>query len=192
MPLETSVVQFVTEGDETWWQRPAGGFGVIVFGDIVGRPSTIIAYDVFTEQEAVIPDYIIVEETIEVRSLLSVEGIRFFFSSFVNNVASFGVIAVILVAMAGVGVAEASGLMAALIRKLVAVAPRQLIAFILIFVGVLSSVATDTQLLGDLLNLCAFRRQQSSYCAFFECLSVSCHFIASRPKITDLSRRQLL
>jgi aminobenzoyl-glutamate transport protein len=104
---------------------------------------TIIAYDVFTEQEAVIPDYIIVEETIEVRSLLSVEGIRFFFSSFVNNVASFGVIAVILVAMAGVGVAEASGLMAALIRKLVAVAPRQLIAFILIFVGVLSSVATD-------------------------------------------------
>jgi aminobenzoyl-glutamate transport protein len=104
---------------------------------------TIVAYDVFTEQEAVIPDYIIVEETIEVRSLLSVEGIRFFFSSFVNNVASFGVIAVILVAMAGVGVAEASGLMAALIRKLVAVAPRQLIAFILIFVGVLSSVATD-------------------------------------------------
>jgi aminobenzoyl-glutamate transport protein len=58
-------------------------------------------------------------------------------------VAAFGVIAVILVAMAGVGVAEASGLMAALIRKLVAVAPRQLIAFILIFVGVLSSVATD-------------------------------------------------
>jgi aminobenzoyl-glutamate transport protein len=104
---------------------------------------TIIAYDVFTQQEAIIPDYILVEETIEVRSLLSVDGIRFFFSSFVNNVASFGVIAVILVAMAGVGVAEASGLMAALIRKLVTVAPRQLIAFILIFVGVLSSVATD-------------------------------------------------
>jgi aminobenzoyl-glutamate transport protein len=104
---------------------------------------SIIAYDVFTGQEAVIPDYIIVEETIAVRSLLTVEGIRFFFSSFVNNVAGFGVIAVILVAMAGVGVAEASGLMAALIRKLVTVAPRQLIAFILIFIGVLSSVATD-------------------------------------------------
>jgi aminobenzoyl-glutamate transport protein len=45
--------------------------------------------------------------------------------------------------MAGVGVAEHAGMMAALIRKLVQVAPRRLIAFILIFVGVLSSVASD-------------------------------------------------
>ena len=46
-------------------------------------------------------------------------------------------------AMAGVGVAEKAGVMAALIRKLVKVAPRSLIAFFLIFVGVLSSVASD-------------------------------------------------
>lgn len=104
---------------------------------------TEVPYELFTELESALPDYVIVEETIEVKSLLSIDGIRFFFSSIVNNVATFGVIAVILVAMAGVGVAEASGLMAALIRKLVAVAPRQLIAFILIFIGVLSSVATD-------------------------------------------------
>ncbi len=104
---------------------------------------SIIAYDVFTGQEAIIPDYIIKEETIPVRSLLSIDGLRFMLSSIVTNVANFGVIAVILVAMAGVGVAEVSGLMASLIRKLVAVAPRQLIAFILIFIGVLSSVATD-------------------------------------------------
>lgn len=104
---------------------------------------SIIAFDVFTQQEAIIPEYVIVEETISIKNLLNVEGLRFIFTSFVNNVAGFGVIAVILVAMAGVGVAEASGLMAALIRKLVAVAPRQLIAFILIFVGVVSSVATD-------------------------------------------------
>jgi aminobenzoyl-glutamate transport protein len=65
------------------------------------------------------------------------------FSSFVSNFAGFGVVAVTLVAMAGVGVAEHAGMMAALIRRLVQVAPRQLIAFILIFVGVLSSVASD-------------------------------------------------
>ena len=45
--------------------------------------------------------------------------------------------------MVGVGVAEESGLMGALIRKTVKVTPRQLITFILVFVGVLSSVATD-------------------------------------------------
>jgi aminobenzoyl-glutamate transport protein len=89
------------------------------------------------------PQYEVVEQTIPVESLLTVEGIRFIFTSFVNNFAGFGVVAVTLVAMAGVGVAEHAGMMAALIRKLVKVAPRQLIAFILIFVGVLSSVASD-------------------------------------------------
>ena len=43
----------------------------------------------------------------------------------------------------GAGVAEASGLMAALIRLLVGASPRRLLAFVLIFVGVLSSIATD-------------------------------------------------
>src|SRR5690606_11246047 len=76
-------------------------------------------------------------------SLLSIDGIRFMLSSFVNNFAGFAVVAVTFVAMAGVGVAEKAGLMAALIRKLVDAAPRQLIAFFIILVGVLSSVASD-------------------------------------------------
>jgi aminobenzoyl-glutamate transport protein len=85
----------------------------------------------------------IVEQTIPIQSLLTVEGIRFIFTSFVPNFAGFGVVAVVLVAMLGAGVAEAAGLMGALIRLLVKVSPRRLLAFILIFVGVLSSVATD-------------------------------------------------
>lgn len=88
-------------------------------------------------------DYEIQEVTIAIRSLFSVEGLRFIFTSFVANFAGFSVVAVILVAMVGVGVAEESGLMGALIRKTVEVTPRRLITFILIFVGVLSSVATD-------------------------------------------------
>ncbi len=104
---------------------------------------TIVPYDTYTNQIATIPEYIIQEQTFEVRSLLDVEGLRFVFTSFVANFAGFGVVAVTFVAMAGVGVAEAAGLMGALIRKLVKVAPRRLIAFILIFVGVLMSVASD-------------------------------------------------
>ncbi|MCB0195823.1 MAG: AbgT family transporter [Anaerolineae bacterium] len=88
-------------------------------------------------------DYEIEQQTITIRSLLSVEGLRFIFTSFVGNFAGFSVVAVILVAMVGVGVAEEAGLMGALIRKTVKVTPRQLITFILVFVGVLSSVATD-------------------------------------------------
>jgi aminobenzoyl-glutamate transport protein len=81
--------------------------------------------------------------TISVQGLLTVEGIRFIFTSFVPNFAGFGVVAVTFVALMGAGVAEGAGLMAALIRKLVAASPRRLLAFILIFVGVLSSVASD-------------------------------------------------
>lgn len=100
-------------------------------------------YDSTTGEPAEVPDLIVSEETFAVRNLLSGDGIRFVFSSFVDNFAGFGVVAVTLVAMAGVGVAEVAGLMGALIRKTVRVAPPRLLALILILVGVLSSVATD-------------------------------------------------
>jgi aminobenzoyl-glutamate transport protein len=103
----------------------------------------LAAFPEITQQEAIIPEYLIEEQTFAVRSLLSVEGLRFVFSNFVDNFAGFSVVAVTLVAMAGVGVAESAGLMAALIRKLVKVAPARVIAFVLILVGVLSSVASD-------------------------------------------------
>ena len=88
-------------------------------------------------------DYEIQQQTIGIRSLLTTEGIRFVFTSFVANFAGFSVVAVVFIAMMGAGVAEESGLMAALIHKLVAVSPRWMLSFIIIFVGVLSSVATD-------------------------------------------------
>ena len=88
-------------------------------------------------------DFEIQERTIEINSLLNVEGIRFIFTSFVSNFAGFSVVAVVFVAMMGAGVAEESGLMTALIHKLVEISPRWMLSFIIIFVGVLSSVATD-------------------------------------------------
>ncbi len=88
-------------------------------------------------------DYVIQEQTIAVRSLLSIDGIRFLFTSFVPNFQAFGALAVTLIAMMGAGAAEVAGLMAALIRKLVKVAPRPLIAYLIVLVGVLSSVASD-------------------------------------------------
>lgn len=100
-------------------------------------------YDSVTGEPAEVPDFIVSSQTFPVRNLISVEGARFFFSSFVDNFAGFGVVAVVLVSMAGVGVAEHAGLMGALIRKVVKVAPARWLTFILIFVGVLSSVATD-------------------------------------------------
>lgn len=81
--------------------------------------------------------------TIPIKGLLTIEGIRHIFASFVSNFQNFGVIAVVFIAMLGAGVAEAAGLMDALIRKLVAVAPSRLITFLIILVGGLSSLASD-------------------------------------------------
>jgi aminobenzoyl-glutamate transport protein len=88
-------------------------------------------------------DVVIKQETTEIKSLLSIDGVRFLFTSFVSNFASFSVVAVILVAMLGVGVAEESGLMGALIRKLVRVAPAWAISWLIVFIGMLSSIASD-------------------------------------------------
>ena len=98
---------------------------------------------VIITEETFDTDYMVIEEEVAVQSLLTVEGLRFIFTSFVSNFAGFSVVAVIFVAMLGVGVAEEAGLMGALIRKLVHVAPRQGLTFIIVLIGGLSSVATD-------------------------------------------------
>jgi len=85
----------------------------------------------------------IVTTTIEARSLLSVDGIRFIYASVIPSFMGFTAVGLIIVAMIGVGVAEESGLIRALIRKLVAVSPGWALAYILVFVGILSSIAAD-------------------------------------------------
>ena len=88
-------------------------------------------------------DYTIVDQTAAVQSLLSADGVRFMFTSFVANFRNFAAVAIILVVMIGVGLAEAAGLIGALIRKLVSVSSAAMLTPIIIFIGVLSSVASD-------------------------------------------------
>jgi aminobenzoyl-glutamate transport protein len=88
-------------------------------------------------------EYEVVTETVTIESLLTADGVRFLFSSFVSNFASFSVVAVVLVAMIGVGVAEGAGMMNALIRKMVAVTPPGALTFAIVLLGIISSVATD-------------------------------------------------
>ena len=115
----------------------------------VTQETELSFYEDSTEAQSLLPDepyateFEIQEQTIAIRSLLTTEGLRFIFTTFVSNFAGFSVVAVVFIAMMGAGVAEEAGLMAALIRKLVAISPRWLLSFIIIFVGVLSSVATD-------------------------------------------------
>jgi aminobenzoyl-glutamate transport protein len=94
--------------------------------------------------QAINPDTHELEDiTTSAQSLLTADGFRFMYSNIVQNFMNFNAVGVIIVAMLGVGVAEESGLIRALIRKLVLVAPRKAMTYILVFIGIISSIAAD-------------------------------------------------
>jgi aminobenzoyl-glutamate transport protein len=69
--------------------------------------------------------------------------VRYLFTSFVDNFRNFSAVTIILVVMIGVGLAEAAGLIGALIRKLVGVSSRGTLTLIIVLLGVISSIASD-------------------------------------------------
>ncbi len=88
-------------------------------------------------------EYQIHKETIKAKGLLTGAGVRFIFTSFTKNYQEFVALTLILVVMIGVGLAEEAGLIAALVRKLVAVSPPATLAFVIVLIGVISSIASD-------------------------------------------------
>jgi aminobenzoyl-glutamate transport protein len=87
--------------------------------------------------------YQMVTETVEIEGLLTADGIRYLFTSFVPNFMGFTAMGIILIVMIGVGVAERSGLIGSLIRKLVASSPAAALTYIIVFLGIISSIASD-------------------------------------------------
>lgn len=83
------------------------------------------------------------EITVAVKSLLTKEGIVSILESTVTNFTSFAALGTVLVAMLGVGVAEGTGFIAAILRKLVLSTPKRLITVVVVLAGVLSSIASD-------------------------------------------------
>ncbi|RHW30869.1 AbgT family transporter [Oceanobacillus profundus] len=81
--------------------------------------------------------------TVEIKNLLSAEGIQYIFSSLTDNFIGFAPLGVVLVTMLGIGVAERTGLISALLRGFVLSVPKRFITLGLVFAGIMSSVASD-------------------------------------------------
>jgi aminobenzoyl-glutamate transport protein len=111
---------------------------VIVLSQILFLLGTSVSYEIID-----LETHKAVHVTTAARGLLTVDGIRFMFTGVVQNLMNFNAVGVIIVAMCGVGVAESAGLVKALIRKLVVVAPPRALTYILVFVGIISSIAAD-------------------------------------------------
>ncbi|HLR52347.1 MAG TPA: AbgT family transporter [Candidatus Avamphibacillus sp.] len=82
-------------------------------------------------------------EMVEVKNLFSGEGINYILTSMTDNFIGFAPLGVVLLTMLGIGVAERSGLISAVLRGFVLSVPKRLITLGLVFAGVMSSVASD-------------------------------------------------
>jgi aminobenzoyl-glutamate transport protein len=80
---------------------------------------------------------------VEPLNLMSVPGLHKILTGLVTNFTSFAPLGTVLVALLGIGVAEGSGLIGAVLRLVVFGAPRRLLTFAVVFAGVLSNAASE-------------------------------------------------
>ena len=83
------------------------------------------------------------ETTVTAVSLLTKEGLAYMFTTAVNNFTTYAPLGMVLVAMLGVGVAEQSGMINSLLKNVVRVTPKKLLTPMIVFLGVMSNVASD-------------------------------------------------
>ncbi len=83
------------------------------------------------------------KEIIQPVNLLSHDGVHRIILEMVDNFTGFAPLGIVMVAMLGIGIAEQSGLISAIIRLLVLNSHKQLLTFIIVFSGILSNVASD-------------------------------------------------
>ena len=78
-----------------------------------------------------------------VRSLLTADGIFWALSHMVENFVTFPPLGIVLVGMLGIGVAERTGLIGALLKGFMLIVPGRLLTPAVFFIGVMSSLGTD-------------------------------------------------
>lgn len=82
-------------------------------------------------------------ETVSAVNLLTVAGLHRILTGLVTNFTGFAPLGVVLVGIMGIAVAEASGLIGALLRVLVLSSPKKLLTAVIVFAGVMSNMASD-------------------------------------------------
>ncbi len=104
----------------------AEAMGISVTGDLINRTTNEIE-----------------RQTITAVSLLNGEGFKYIIENAVTNFTSFAPLGVVLVGMLGIGIAESSGFIGTALKKIVSVTPSKLIVPTVVFLGIMSNVASD-------------------------------------------------
>lgn len=84
------------------------------------------------------------EKTVAAVNLLSPDSLRYMATSIVSNFTGFFALGTVFTIIIGVSVAEGTGFLSALLRRLVAITPRYLVSAVVVFLGIMSNVASST------------------------------------------------
>lgn len=112
---------------------------VIVISALCAGAGVKVSYEMFDATKKAM-----VTKEVAAASLLSVEGIRFMVTSVVSNFTGFVALGPVFVIMLGVGVAEGTGFMAAMLKKIAKVTPRNMVTAMVVFLGIMSNIASST------------------------------------------------
>ncbi len=82
-------------------------------------------------------------DNLEAKSLMSSSGLWWLMSHLVENFIRFPPLAIVLVGMLGIGMAERTGLLPALLRYVMAITPQMLLTPVTLFLGIMSSLGLD-------------------------------------------------
>ncbi|MCI6157488.1 MAG: AbgT family transporter [Peptoniphilaceae bacterium] len=112
---------------------------VIAISWICSKAGVSVTYDFLDSKTGEIT-----KNTVSVVNLLSGESIRHLVTTVVHNFTAFYALGTVFTIMLGVGVADGSGFLSALLRRLAASTPKAFLSAVVVFLGVMSNIASST------------------------------------------------
>lgn len=82
--------------------------------------------------------------TTTANNLFSIDGLHYIVTNAVTNFTSFFPLGTVFTVILGVSVAEGSGMLSVLLRRIVAQTPKSLISAMVVFLGIMSNIASST------------------------------------------------
>ena len=86
----------------------------------------------------------ITQKTVNAVSLMDPDSIRHMVTTVVSNFTSFFALGTVFTIIMGVGVADGTGFLSALLRKVAASTPKGIVTAVVVFLGVMSNIASST------------------------------------------------
>lgn len=112
---------------------------VIVLSAICAACGVSVTYDYLDSSKGEIT-----QTTVAAVSLLAPDSIRHMVTTVVSNFTGFFALGTVFTIMIGVGVADGTGFMSALLRKVAASTPKAFVTSVVVFLGIMSNIASST------------------------------------------------